>query len=82
VVSYWQSGEALEAVARWSVIGRVARRWRQSPGGQLLAEWRVFKLRLKLSSERGCLTESGVSFQILGKTSLSKTAVAAPAWHR
>jgi len=40
VVSYWQSSEALEAVARWSVIGRVARRWRQLPGGQLLAEWR------------------------------------------
>jgi len=26
----------------------------------------VFKLRLKLSSEGDCLTESGMSFQILG----------------
>ena len=40
--------------------------WRQSPGVQLLAEWWVFKLRLKLSSEEDCLTESGMLFQILG----------------
>jgi len=40
--------EALEAVARCSVIGK------------------VFKLPLKLSSEGDRLTESGMSFQILG----------------
>jgi len=42
--------EALQAVARWWVIGKIV----------------SFKLRLKLLSEGDCLTESGVSFQILG----------------
>ena len=39
--------EALQAVARWSVISKVVSFF-------------------KLSSEGDCLTESGMSFQILG----------------
>ena len=42
--------EALEAVGRWSVIDKVVR----------------FTLCLKRLSEWDCLTESGMSFQILG----------------
>jgi len=42
--------QVLEAVARWSVIGKVVS---------------FFKLHLKLSSEEDCLTESGMHFQIL-----------------